>query len=268
MNLHYQRYGTPGNQPLIILHGLFGSSDNWHKLSKGFADAQLDVIVPDLRNHGQSDHSSIMTYEAMSHDLLELIETLNLKKVHLIGHSMGGKVAMQFAFDKAEKVDKLIVADMSPHASSGSIHSKLIDQMLSVDLGKFSSRREIDTRLKEAIPDERIRLFLLKNIYRKDKTTFGWRINLEAIKNNLDEIFREMEAGDAYTKPALFLRGEHSNYIPDKAIPKIKEMFTDARFITIKNGTHWLHADNPKDFSREVLHFLQSSSSHKENPMP
>ncbi len=257
MKLHHQRYGTSGDQPLIILHGLFGSSDNWDSLSKDFAKARLDVIVPDLRNHGRSGHSNTMTYKEMSHDLLVLIDSLGLSQVNLLGHSMGGKVAMRFAFDHPEKVNRLIVADISPHASNGNIHRKLIDYMLSVDLNNLSSRRDIDTRMKETVPDDRIRLFLLKNIYRKDKNSFGWRINLEAISNNLDKIFSAIETSTAFSRPALFLRGEHSAYIADKDIPQIKELFTNARFETIKNGTHWLHADNPEDFSKEVLAFIE-----------
>ncbi len=256
MNLHYERYGTSGRQPLIILHGLFGSSDNWSSLAKRFAENGYDVIVPDLRNHGQSGHSDTMTYQAMNQDLQELIDSLDLPVVHLLGHSLGGKVAMTFAQDMPEKVDKLIVADMSPQATNGTIHSKLIDSMLSVDFDQASSRRDIEAQLKGSIPDDRIRLFLLKNIVRKDKSTFRWQINLEAIKNNLGEIFREIEVANTYTKPVLFLRGEKSDYIPDKAIPRIKKLFSGARFETIKNGTHWLHADNPEDFSREVLRFL------------
>ncbi len=258
MNLHYERYGTPDHHPLIILHGLFGSSDNWNSLAKRFAVKGYDVIVPDIRNHGQSGHSDIMDYETMSRDLKDLIESLDVPSVHLLGHSMGGKVAMQFAFDMPVKVDKLIVADMSPQSRGGNIHSKLVDSMLSVDFDKASSRRDIDDQLKSSIPNDRIRLFLLKNIIRKDKSTFDWQINLQAIKNNLNEIFRAIEPSNIYSKPVLFLRGEKSDYISDKAIPRIKELFTDARFETIKNGSHWLHADNPEEFFREALQFLQS----------
>jgi esterase len=258
MNLHYVQYGTPGHQPLIILHGLFGSSGNWNSLAKRMADKGLYVIVADVRNHGKSGHSNIMTYEAMSKDLGELADSLTLKTFHLLGHSMGGKIAMKFALDMPEKVDMLIVADMSPQARGGNIHSKLVDSMLAVDFDKISSRRDIDAVLKSSIPDNRIRFFLLKNITRKDKSTFGWQINLEAIKANLAEIFREIEVVNTYSKPALFLRGEKSDYVTENAIPRIKELFPKARFETIKNGTHWLHADNPEDFFREVVQFLMS----------
>ena len=241
----------------MILHGLFGLSDNWDSLARQFAATGLDVIVPDQRNHGRSGHSDTMSYEAMSDDLLELVDGLGLETIHLLGHSMGGKVAMQFAFDYPERISKLIIADISPEASGNRVHDELIDLMCSAELERRTSRKEVEAYLAEKIPNERIRLFLLKNVYWKDKSTLGWRMNLKVIKNSLHEIFRGIDAFYPYDRDVLFLRGEKSGYITDESIPRIKEVFPLAVWKTIKHGTHWLHADNPEDFAGEVMAYLE-----------
>jgi len=256
MQLFYRRYGREGDHPLVILHGLFGISDNWESLSRRFAEAGLDVIVPDQRNHGRSGHSDTMSYEAMSDDLLELVDGMGFGEIHLLGHSMGGKAAMQFAFDHPERINRLIVADISPEARHNRVHDKLIDFMLQAAPESRSSRTEVEDFLAERIKDERIRLFLLKNIYWKDKSTLGWRMNLEVIRNNLDEIFREISSPWFYGKEVLFLRGEQSDYITDEAIPRIKELYPNAKIETISNATDWLHADNPEDFADAVTRFI------------
>jgi esterase len=257
MKLFHRRYGQEGNQPLVVLHGLFGLSDNWDTLARRFAEAGYDVIVPDMRNHGRSGHSETMSYEAMSDDLLELLDGLGLQASHLLGHSMGGKAAMQFAFDYPERIDKLIIADISPEASGNRVHDQLIEMMCSAELEKRTSRKEVEVYLAEKVPSERIRLFLLKNVYWKDKSTLGWRMNLKVIRNSLDEIFRGIDAPWPYGGSVLFLRGEQSDYITDESTPLIHDMFPGAELRIIKNGTHWLHADNPDDFAREVLAFLK-----------
>ncbi|MFO7998618.1 MAG: alpha/beta fold hydrolase [Bacteroidales bacterium] len=257
MELFFRRYGTKGNKPLIILHGLFGMSDNWDSFARRFADKGLDVVVPDQRNHGRSGHSPVHSYEALCDDLLELVDKLEFGSVSLLGHSMGGKAAMQFAIDHPEKVDRLIVADISPTASGHNPqHEGLIDTMLGMNLKEYANRTEVDEALKPLIANHRIRQFLTKNIYWKDKSSLGWRVNLEVVKENLEEIFRGVDSSRPFDKPVLFLKGEKSDYIREASIRRIKELFPRAQIETIRNGTHWLHADNPSDFSRAVVFFL------------
>jgi len=238
---------------MVILHGLFGMSDNWDSLAKRFAGEGLDVIVPDQRNHGRSGHSDIHSYEAMADDLLELLDELSLKSVILLGHSMGGKTAMQFSLEQPDRVSRLIVADISPDSGSNNQHNGLISIMQGIPLSQLSSRQQVEKLLQEVIPSDRIRLFLLKNIYWKDKSNLGWRVNLDVIRENLSEVFRTIDHPFSFSKPVLFLRGELSSYVPDSDIPRIIELFPNARIETIKNGTHWLHADNPDDFFKAAM---------------
>lgn len=257
MNLYHRQYGLPSHPAMVILHGLFGLSDNWDSLAKRFAGGGLHVIVPDQRNHGRSGHSPVHSFEAMADDLLELLEELNPGPVILLGHSMGGKTAMQFALEHPEHITRLIIADISPASGSNSQHHELTDIMLSVPLHTMTSRNQVESYLMERIPIERIRLFLLKNIYWKDKSSLGWRANLEVIQENLAEVFRPIDYPAPFEKPVLFLRGEHSPYISDNDIPRIKELFPQAEIETIKEGSHWLHADNPDGFFDAVMRFVE-----------
>lgn len=257
MNLYYRHYGLPSHPVMVILHGLFGLSDNWDSLAKRFAGEGFYVVVPDQRNHGRSGHSPVHSFEAMADDLLELLEELHSGPVILLGHSMGGKTAMQFALEHPENVFRLIIADISPASGNNSQHHELTDIMLNVPLHEMTSRKEVENYLKDRIASERIRLFLLKNIYWKDKSSLGWRTNLEVIKENLAEVFRPINYHEPFEKPVLFLRGEHSPYISDHDIPKIKELFPHAAVESVKEGSHWLHADNPDDFFNAVMRFVQ-----------
>lgn len=256
MNLHYKETGS--GKPLIILHGLFGMSDNFISIASELGN-DYHVYIVDQRNHGRSGHSPVFSYEAMSDDLLEFLDDHDLEKAHLLGHSMGGKTVMQFAFDHPERVDRLIVADISPSArNSNDQHQNLIDIMLSLRLPKYESRLEVANVLEEKVPSYRLRQFLLKNLYWKDRSSLGWRLNLEVIRDNLREVFREINSTGTFEKPALFLRGEKSDYILDKDIEKIQKMFPNAVFETIENGTHWLHADNPEGFIEAIRRFLKT----------
>lgn len=252
MQLHYHEMGQ--GHPLIILHGLFGMSDNWithaRHLSQNFT-----VFVLDQRNHGKSQRHKVFNYEAMVDDLLEFMEDRQLKTTYLLGHSMGGKTAMQFAFDYPEKVDKLIVADISPDEYNHK-HDRLIDAMLSVDVSRYESRNEVNKELKTRISDNRIRQFLLKNLYWKDRSSLGWKANLEVIQENLEEIFRPLDTDTPFEKPTLFIRGAESHYITDVHVPRIAELFPDYQIETIDNASHWLHAEQPEAFLKIVNNFL------------
>ena len=258
MELYYRTYGESGQPPMVILHGLFGMSDNWATIAKSIAEEGFEVFVPDQRNHGRSGHSNIHNYEAMVDDLLEFLDAREFEKIALLGHSMGGKTAMQFSFDYPERVQKLIVADISPSASThGSTHVTIIDRLIDIDLSRFSSRRDVMEHMKEVISNPRLRQFLQKNLYWKDRASLGWRINFDAIRNNLEEIFRPVEADEDFDKPVLFLRGEASDYVPDEDVPRIEEMFPQVKIKTISGASHWLHAEQPEQFLREVNYFLK-----------
>jgi len=254
MELHYNEFGS--GQPLIILHGLFGMSDNFASIA-GELSRNYRVFTVDQRNHGRSGHSAVFNYEAMSDDLLSFLDQRGLESAHLLGHSMGGKTVMQFAFDYPEKVDRLIVADISPARRSGNDqHKNLIDIMLGVNLENYDSRVKVAYALEDQVSSFRVRQFLLKNLFWKDRSSLGWRLNLEVIRDNLQEIFREINPSGTFDKPALFLRGELSDYIRELDLEQIKKMFPKVEFETIAGGTHWLHADNPDDFIAAVRKFL------------
>lgn len=226
-------------------------------MAKRFAGSGLDVVVPDQRNHGRSGRSDIHTYEAMADDLLELIDSLGFDKVILLGHSMGGKTAMQFSLEQHDRVSRLIVADISPDSGGNEQHLGLIETMMAIPLQSLSSRQQAEEMLKERIKHERIRMFLLKNIFWKDKSSLGWRVNLEVIRENMHHIFRTIDHPYSFEKPVLFLRGEKSPYIADSDIPRIMELFPAATIEPIRNGTHWLHADNPGDFYAACMQFIE-----------
>jgi esterase len=254
MQLHFQHYGE--GKPLIILHGLFGMSDNWVTLARRYAD-HYSVYTVDLRNHGKSGHHEVFNYEAMVDDLNEFMHDHDLKEAAFLGHSMGGKAAMQFSFDFPDMVTTLIVADISPDEYNHR-HDLLIDIMLSVDLKNFSSRSEVEKELAAKDIDVRIRQFLLKNLYWKDRTSLGWKANLEVIGENLQHIFKALDSSDPFTKPTLFIRGSESPYIRDQHLPRIEKLFPGSTLETINGASHWLHAEYPEEFYNITLNFLKT----------
>jgi esterase len=257
MNLFFREYGQEGHQPLVILHGLFGMSDNWVSIARRISEDGFHVFVPDQRNHGRSGHSNIHNYESMVDDLLEFLDERGFEKISLLGHSMGGKTVMQFAFDYPERVDKLIVADISPLPSShGEMHKKIIGKLLDLDLKQFKSRQDALWAMGSIIANDRLRMFLQKNLYWKDRASLGWRVNLEAIRDNMPEVFRGLESVQPYEKPVLFLRGGESDYVKDEHISVIRSFFPQASVRTIEGASHWLHAEKPDAFVKEVLFFL------------
>lgn len=254
MQLYYREAGS--GQPLIILHGLFGMSDNYMSIASSLA-SNFRVLTVDQRNHGRSGHSNIFSYEAMSDDLLHFMDDRCLDKAHLLGHSMGGKTAMQFAFDHPEKVNRLVVADMTPaERPVNSRHQQLIELMLSIDLAKFTGRVELAKMLEDEIPSYRLRQFILKNLYFKSKDQLGWRLNLQDIYDNLHEMFKGVNHRGRLANPTLFLRGELSDYIQDSDIELIGKLFENVEITTIPGAAHWLHADNPAFFTEAVRNFL------------
>jgi esterase len=252
MQLHYQIYDeTQGQgQPLVLLHGLFGSADNWGTIAKHFAQ-HYQVISVDLRNHGRSPHSHSQTYPEMADDLSELCDALELVKIHLLGHSLGGKVAMQFATQYPEKVSKLIVVDMAMRTYPDR-YTQLMDHMLAVDLSQMASRNDVDNALKDSISNIRVRQFLLTNLV-KNEDRLQWRINLPALKANYATLIAAVAVH--FDQPSLFIRGERSDYVQDSDSTQLQQHFPQSEFVTLPTD-HWVHAEQPQLFIQAVEDFL------------
>ncbi len=242
--------------PVVILHGLLGSSENWREVSKRLGRTYR-VYGVDLRNHGQSPHSEIMTYPVMADDLREFFERKEISEAHLLGHSLGGKVAMQFASSYSDRVKKLAVVDIAPKAYPPSQRS-ILTALQQLELQSFESFAKIDTTLASAVPETGVRQFLMKNIARVPNTGFQWRIDLDSIANNYDDLTKAIIPAQKYDKPALFVRGGRSDYIQDANLASIREIFPRAELMTIASAGHWVHADATDEFLRVLTAFLNT----------
>jgi len=253
MKLYSQKIGS--GDPLIILHGLFGSSDNWPTIAKQLADTYT-IHLLDSRNHGKSPHTNQFGYDNMAMDVREYIQDHNLKDIILMGHSMGGKVAMKIALEYPMRVKKLIVADIAPRKYS-IIHNHIIDALISINPDNIDSREQADLQLSQTIKSPVLRKFLLKNLYRDEDNTFKWRINLKAICDNLESLGAQIISSQKYEEDVLFLKGELSDYITTEDEKEIYSLFPKAIIKSIPRATHWLHAENPELFFQEVCNFLE-----------
>lgn len=252
MKLFYRRFGK--GQPFIILHGLFGQSDNWNTLAKQFAKT-YEVFTIDIRNHGLSPHSEIFTYEAMSDDLIELVQQEKMQKIILLGHSMGGKVAMQFALNHSQHLFKLIISDIAPKKYSLQ-HDNIIEALLSVNFDIIRSRKVAEEQLAKYISDYSTKQFLLKNLYWKNDNQLAWRFNLDVINRNIEHIGNIfLPENQKNVMPTLFLRGDNSKYILDSDIKTIQKYFPNSKLESIANSGHWIHADQPQFFFDSVMRF-------------
>jgi esterase len=252
--LHYTRSGS--GPALLILHGLFGSGKNWHSHMRRFAES-FEVYSIDLRNHGQSFHADEMNYPAMAADVAQLSAHLGLRDCRILGHSMGGKVAMTLAIQHPALVSKLIVADIAPVAYQHD-YDDLIEPILALDLHSFDSRTQIDHALRPNIPEDQLRAFLLQNLLR-ESATWRWRVNWPVIQRDMDALtgFAPLPVDWMGSLPTLFIRGANSDYVGSAEIEVIERHFDDVRIATIDDAGHWLHAEKPIEFSRLALDFLQ-----------
>tara|TARA_B110000902_G_scaffold94382_1_gene111773 strand:+ start:1932 stop:2690 length:759 start_codon:yes stop_codon:yes gene_type:complete len=251
MKLSFKKIGE--GKPLLILHGLFGSSDNWGTLGKKFAENNTVYLV-DLRNHGRSPHSDKMSYDLMADDLLELIMDEKINSPIILGHSMGGKAALMFAKKHPNYLDKLIVADIGLK-SYPMHHEEILKGLNSVNLQEVSSRSEAQQSLEIYIANLGIQQFLLKNLYWIEKGKLAWRMNLKEIEKNIGEILVKINM-DKNPINTLFVRGETSNYILEEDFEKILEIFPNGKIKTIPKVGHWLHAENPMEFYKIVKEFI------------
>lgn len=240
--------------PLIIMHGVFGMSDNWQTLGRRWSE-KFEVHLLDLRNHGRSPHSDDFSYELMSGDLQEYLDDHKIDKANIIGHSMGGKVAMLFAVLNESRVSKLIVADIAPRPYQPH-HQQIIEALQSLPLQDLTSRSDAEEQF--AIEHEGIRQFLLKNLYWKEKNQMAWRFNLTVIAREIDKVGEGLAQNSIFEGPTLFVRGEKSNYIKDEDWDEIERHFPHAKLETIADAGHWLHAEKPQEFYSQVSRFLES----------
>ncbi len=257
MQLHYKRYGT-GGHPLIILHGLLGSGGNWHTLASRAFSPHFDVYLVDQRNHGRSPHRDEMDYPAMARDAARFMDEHGLRSAYVMGHSMGGKTAMELALAEPERVGRLVVVDIAPRAYPPQ-HLDLLDALRSIDPGAHASRKAIDERLAERVSSAPIRQFLMKNLaYDPDEERYYWQSNLEAMYANYQRLSAEIEGGRVYNGPALFIRGGKSGYVTEADEPAMRTLFPQAEVVTLPEAGHWIHADSPGPFTGIVLDFLST----------
>jgi len=241
----YHRVFGDGETPLIILHGLFGSSDNWQTLAKRFAEKGRIILV-DQRNHGRSFHNKEMDYDLMADDLVHLMDDMGLEKADVLGHSMGGKTVMRFAMKYPERCNQLLVADMGP-GPNRSRHEEIFAGLHAVDLDELTSRSQVDDVLKTYITDVGVRMFLMKNLYWIEKGRLAWRMNLTAITDQFQKILEGIGEEQASVNGA-FIRGGASDYVTDSEWPHIADQFPNCRLFTMEGAGHWLHAEKPMEF--------------------
>jgi len=264
MELFYRKEGS--GSPLVVVHGLYGSSDNWINIGKRLAEKHT-VYMVDQRNHGRSPFSDSHTFNDMRNDLEEFFEKHNIEKATLLGHSMGGKAAMWFAVDFPEKVEKLVIADIAPkdylllkEDSQFYLHQNILLAMMEIDFSKIKSRNDVDDFMAQKIDDANIRQFLLKNVA-KDKLNhqYKWRVNAGVLYDHLDEIVSGVNKNwfddriPISSYPVIFIRGMKSKYILPEDEPMIKAIYPDSQIINIPDAGHWLHAEQPELFMNAVM---------------
>ncbi len=255
MKLHSRTNGQ-GENALVILPGLLGSSSNWQSIAKRMGQKRT-VYTLDLRNHGQSPWSNIMHYTAMAEDVADFIGTLDHPQIGLLGHSMGGKVAMRLAFDTPQHIDSLIVADIAPVRYTHEFDD-LIEPMIALHLPSFSSRSDADTALRASVSSPHIRAFLLHNLNLDPvRKTYVWRPNLKVLLSAMAEITDfPLSDNDTFRPPALFIHGADSDYVTPANKNIIQQHFPNAEFTMLQKAGHWLHAEQPQAFIQRCEAFL------------
>lgn len=250
MKLNYKKYGE--GHPFIILHGLFGSLDNWQTHAKKIGE-YYEVILVDNRNHGHSPHAELHTYDLMAEDLRELMDDLGIQEAIILGHSMGGKAAMRFTQLFPDRVKKLIVVDIGVKGYPMH-HDAILEGLCSLDFDRITSRGEADKQLEQYVGNIAVRQFLLKNLYWVEKGKLAFRMNLAVLQEQMPEILKALPKQEVFTL-TRFIKGELSNYILDEDIPELEEYFPDSDVVTIEGAGHWVHSEKPEEFIEAVLEF-------------
>lgn len=242
-------------KPLLILHGLFGMNDNWMTLGRKFAE-DFQVHLIDLRNHGRSFHDDEMNYEVMTRDIVNYCRTHHLTEIFVIGHSMGGKVAMFFATNHPNFVRKSIIADIAPKKYDDK-HSFIFEALQQIDFEMLKSRKEVENQLSITIENQGVLQFLLKNIYHADSGKLALRFNLPVLEKNYHLLNETLPSTSIYKGKTLFLKGQYSDYITTSDYDSIQKHFPHSEIVEIPHAGHWLHAENPLDFYEQCIRFLK-----------
>ncbi|APG43005.1 alpha/beta fold hydrolase [Syntrophotalea acetylenica] len=254
VDLNYEVQGEGAN--LVVLHGLFGSLDNWRGMARMLA-GHFRVWLVDQRNHGLSPHSRFFNYTCLVEDLRSFLDRMALDSVHLLGHSMGGKAAMLFASRYPARVERLIVEDIGPGAYAPR-HETVFRGLLNLPLARLTSRRDAEQYLRAEIDDAGVRGFLLKSLYRQPSGTWGWRFNLPVLFAEYRTLLAALPLDVPIYCPTLFIRGEQSDYLDPVRRDALLEKFDDKRFISVPGAGHWVHADQPVAFLQAVASFLMA----------
>ena len=258
MELNYRQYSENG-APVLVLHGLFGRLSNWGWHCKQLAQ-QYAVYGVDLRNHGDSPHSDQLDYQVMAEDVRQLIVRLGLESCCIVGHSMGGKVAMQLALSFPDLIEKLVIVDIAPvsYPEDADGHMNVLAAMDAVKLGEIKSRTQAEVTIEDYIPQEATRKFLLTNLVRNKEGSFEWRLDKDSIRKNYANLRAELIATMSFLKPVLFIKGSLSPYIKPEHEAQIKELFPAASVKLFMDAGHWLHAEKPQALQKILLKFLSS----------
>ena len=260
VSLFSQEYGE--GHPLLILHGLLGASGNWHTLSRTVFASQYRVYAVDLRNHGRSPHADRFDYDSMVEDVVQFMQDRELDAAHIMGHSMGGKVAMKLALKHSTVVSKLVVADIAPRAYPPH-HMHILNALKNLDLSAYASRKEIDNALSVSIGEFGVRQFLLKNLASNGAGQYSWKMNLPVIYNGYSNINEAVTSSEPFDRPALFIKGGRSNYIAEKDQEQIQSLFSSAQIREIPGVGHWVHAEASQIFGEMVMGFLGEGSKER-----
>lgn len=261
MELFYNHYGESG-PPLIILHGLLGANGNWHTLSRTEFQKIAQVYAVDQRNHGRSPHSDRIDYPSMAADLRDFIDEQDVAPADLLGHSMGGKTAMQAALTYPGRISRLVVVDIAPREYPPQ-HRIILNALDRIDPRQYGSRDEVDAALADDISSWQIRQFLLKNLD-YDGETYSWKMNLSAIRAHYDDITAAIQSDTTFDGPTLFIRGGESDYIADEDMEDIERLFPRAELVTIDGSGHWVHAEAPQEFATVVTDFLKETKDERQ----
>ncbi len=259
MLLEFKDFGSVRNQAVFFLHGLLGSSDNWKTTCLDISSEGLRCIAVDQRNHGNSPHSSEMSYPIMAADLIELADHLGIETFSILGHSMGGKTAMETALSFPERVLSLVVEDIAP-VGYDPAYLNYINALKTIDTGSIKSRSEAVSSLEKVIPDRSLIMFFLTNLRRGEDGVYRWRINVEGITDNYHNIWRAIDKGRVFNGPNLFIRGEKSDFIRDSYLPEISELFPAYRMEIVSGSGHWVHSEKPDQFRSLVKKFFAETA--------